>query len=111
MAHRKGEFPTATYRATLERGICAECLCPYVPEDRWEVHHKIYLDFGIQAGIPLIILQSIVNSELLHKSCHQHIHNFYAVPPQMVIDEVLRQYDSLIRKDNFLRRPRQARLF
>lgn len=91
MARREGDFPTHVYHELFSRAVCEECGCGPDPEDPFHIHHIIWLEWGKNHGIPLEVLRSVANARLIHKSCHDHLHNIYDEPPQEDIDFVLSQ--------------------
>jgi len=86
---RQGEFPHSVIERKHQLSICEVCGCGHDPKDRFEIHHRIYLEFGIKAGIPMAVLTSYENAMLVHATCHSYIHNEWWDPDPKVVREVL----------------------
>ena len=86
---RRGEFSLAAKTRIFEQGVCAECGDGYHPEDPWHCHHIIFLSSVIARELPIWILSSPVNGELVHKSCHQSIHSQIDEPTPQDVERVL----------------------
>lgn len=86
---RQGEFPHWVIEQKHSMGVCEMCGCGFEREHPFHVHHKIYLEFGIKAGIPLAVLQSYENAMLIHNDCHTSLHNEWWEPDPEVVREVL----------------------
>ena len=88
---RRGEFSLATKDRVIRRGVCAECGGEYDPKDPWHIHHIIFIDSVIGRTLPDWILSCIANAELLHKGCHNHIHNVLDEPTDQDVNRVLQK--------------------
>lgn len=87
---RSVEFSIATKEVVYSRGVCAECGAGYDPNDPFEVHHIIWVAYGLEMGVPHAVLSCLANAELLHRSCHQHLHNLYDKPPESDVKRVMK---------------------
>lgn len=90
---KSAEFSDYTKRKALERDnhTCAICEYGDDPQDPWTFHHIIFLDWGIQHGIPHSVLSHLANCQPLHRSCHEHLHNEYDEPLTDEVQFVLSQ--------------------
>jgi len=49
---RTAEFSPGTYNEIIKRGVCEVCGCKKDKNDPWQVHHRIYIVWGIEHGLP-----------------------------------------------------------
>lgn len=109
MAKREGEFPYEVWKAVMSREVCEECEYGLDENDPFQVHHKIFLASVAAKQFPLAALRSIANAQLLHTSCHNHIHNVYDEPPQEVVQEVAGDWQEIQEQERTWLRTYQER--
>lgn len=94
---RTGEFPHSVIERKHQTSVCEMCGCGFDKHDPFVCHHKIYLEWGIKAGIPLEVLKSYENCSLLHVTCHNHLHTEWWDPDPKVVKEVLSRCGTQMR--------------
>ena len=90
----KLEFTNRIKETVYARGVCEECGCGFDKDDPWEVHHIIWIQFGLEIGIPHAVLKSLANARLLHRSCHHSLHNNLTEPEKKDVDSVLNLFNK-----------------